>query len=186
MSERIKIVGFGGSLRKESYSRALLNAAKQLVPSDVDFEIAEIYDIPLFNQDISDPLPAAVKKFKDKIKSADAILIATPEYNHSIPGYLKNVIDWGTRPSGDNSFDDKTVAVISSSPGGFGGVRAQLQFKPLFISLNMHPVNKPEVIISAVNDKFDANGILTDQQTKDKIAELLKALVALTRRLEPS
>ncbi|MCL4417532.1 MAG: NAD(P)H-dependent oxidoreductase [Actinobacteria bacterium] len=183
MDQKIKILGFGGSLRKGSYSKTILNTAKELAPEDADIEIFEkIGEFPLFNQDMERDPPEAVKEFKEKIEEADAILISTPEYNYSIPGYLKNAIDWASRPYGDNSFNDKAVAVMSESEGMLGGARAKYALRNTFVFLNMHPLQIPEVIIPFAHKKIKDRKLI-DQHTKDKIKELLEALVAWTKRL---
>ena len=138
--KEIKIAGFGGSLRKGSFNRMLLGAASSLMPEGSTLEIAEIYDIPLFNQDLESNIPLPVAEFKRKISQADGVLISTPEYNYSVPGVLKNVIDWGSRPYGQNCFDGKHVALISSG-GRLGGARAQYSLRQSFVFLNMRPVN---------------------------------------------
>lgn len=137
----------------------------------------------MYNQDEEGNLPEAVKEFKKTIKEADAILIATPEYDYTIPGYLKNAIDWATRPYGDNSFDDKPGAILSSSPGMLGGVRAQYALRQSCVFLNLHLLNKPEVIIPAIHEKIK-EGKLIDEHTKEKIHELLAALCAWTKRIQ--
>lgn len=183
MADKIKIVGFGGSLRKGSYNYSLLKAAKELTPPDTEFEIAEITDIPLYNTDLEANMPEAVKQFKAKIKGADAIVVVTPEYDYSVPGYLKNVLDWASRPYGDNSFSDKPIAIMSGSGGILGGSRAQYQLRQVLQYLNTHPLNRPEVIVSHVHEKITPEGVLTDQITRDHIKEQLIALVAWTKKL---
>ncbi len=128
-------------------------------------------------------MPEKVKEFKAKIRSADAILMATPEHNYSVPGVVKNAIDWASRPYGDNSFEGKPVAVMSASIGMLGGARAQYQLRQVFIFLNMYPLNRPEVFVTFANQKFDEKGKLTDEKTKEFIKQLLEALVAWTRKL---
>ena len=140
-TNKLKILGFAGSLRVGSYNKALLRATIDLLPEDVNLEIFEIDGIPLYNQDIEIDMPIKVREFKSKIRAADAILIATPEYNYSVPGVLKNAIDWATRPYGDNAFDGKPVAIISASVGMLGGARAQYHLRQTFVFLNMYPVN---------------------------------------------
>jgi chromate reductase len=179
----LSILGFAGSLRNGSYNRALLRVAADLVPKDVKLDIFDLEGIPLFNQDLENSMPEIVKKFKAKIRSADAILIATPEYNYSIPGVLKNAIDWASRPYGDNSFDSKPVAMMSASIGMLGGARAQYQLRQLFVFLNMYPLNKPEVFVAFANQKFDDKGKLIYEKTKEFIKQLLQALVVWTRKL---
>jgi chromate reductase len=182
-NETLNILGFAGSLRNGSYNRAPLRVAADLVPKDVKLDIFDLEGIPPFNQDLENSMPETVKKFKAKIRSADAILIATPEYNYSIPGVPKNAIDWASRPYGDNSFDGKPVAVMSASIGMLGGARAQYQLRQTFVFLNMHPLNKPEVLVTFANEKFDEKGKLTDEKTKEFIKQLLQALVAWTKKL---
>ena len=181
--KKITILSFAGSLRKDSYNKALLRTAAELLPKEVELEIFDIEGIPLYNQDLEYEMPAKVKEFKTKIRAVDAILVATPEYNYSVPGVLKNAIDWASRPPGDNSFDGKPVAVMSASTGMLGGARAQYHLRQVFVTLNMHPINKPEVIVPFAKDKFDENGQLKDDITRTRIRELLENLVALTKKL---
>ena len=162
MENNLKVLGFAGSLRAGSYNRALLRGAANLLPQDMTLEIFEIEDIPAFNQDLEGDIPKKVKEFKSKIREANAILIATPEYNYSVPGVLKNAIDWASRPYGDNPFDGKPVAIMSASVGMLGGSRAQYHLRQIFVFLNMYPVNGPEVIVPFAQDKFDATGKLID------------------------
>jgi chromate reductase len=183
MDKAVNILGFAGSLRKGSYNKALLRAAAELVPEDATLEIFDLEGIPPFNQDLESAMPERVKEFKSKIKSADAILIVTPEHNYSIPGVLKNAIDWASRPYGDNSFEGKPVAVMSASTGMLGGARAQYHLRQVFVFLDMHPVNKPEVLVTFANQKFDPDGRLTDEKTKELTKNLLDTLVAWTRKL---
>lgn len=183
MPEKIKILGFAGSLRKGSYNRAVLKSSVELVPQNAELEIFDLDGIPLFNQDIERPLPERVIEFKKRIIAADAILIATPEYNHSMPGVLKNALDWASRPYGDNSFEGKPVAIMSASEGMVGGERAQWPLRQVFVYLDMHPINKPEVIIANVSKKLDANGKLTDEDTKEHIKRLLDSLARWSMKL---
>ena len=182
MNQRISILAFGGSLRQGSYNKSLLRAATEMVPADATIEVFDIAGIPLFNQDLEKDPPEVVKKFKAKIKAADAVLIVTPEYNYSIPGFLKNAIDSASRPHGDNAFDGKPVAFMGASIGMIGTARAQYHLRQSCVWLNMYPMNSPEVMVPFAQDKFDANGKLTDAQTRDKVRELLVALAAWARR----
>ena len=184
MSKPIIILGFAGSLRKDSYNKALLHAASGLVPKNTKLEIFSLEGIPPFNQDLEDRVPQKVKKFKAKIRAADALLIATPEHNYSIPGILKNAIDWASRPLGDNSFEGKPVAVMSASPGTLGGARAQYHLRQVLVSLNMHAINRPEVIVASADEKIDEKGNLADEKTRKKIMQLLENLVDWTKKLE--
>ena len=178
MKKPISILAFGGSLRRGSYNTSLLRAAAEMVPPDAILEIFGIEGIPLFNQDLEKSPPAVVKEFKAKIKAADAVLIVTPEYNYSIPGFLKNAIDSASRPYGDNAFDGKPVAFMGASIGMLGTARAQYHLRQSCVWLNMYPLNSPEVMVPFAQDKFDANGKLTDSKTREKVKELLVALVA--------
>lgn len=183
MEKKISILAFGGSLRQGSYNKALLKAAQELVPDDAQIEVFNLSAIPLFNQDLEDNPPPPVKEFKARIKAADAILIVTPEYNYSIPGFLKNAIDWASRPYGDNAFDGKPVAFMGASIGMLGTARAQYHLRQSCVWLNMFPLNQPEVMVPFVQDKVDSQGRLTDNKTKEKIKELLTALLLWTRKL---
>jgi chromate reductase len=182
-NSELKILGFAGSLRVGSYNKALLRATIELLPEDVNLEIFEIDGIPPFNQDIEKDMPTKVREFKSKIREADTILIATPEYNYSVPGVLKNAIDWASRPYGDNAFEGKPAAIMSASVGMLGGARAQYHLRQIFVFLNVYPVNGPEVILPFAQDKFDANGKLTDENTKKFLRQLLQNLADWTRRL---
>ena len=177
MNDKIKILGFAGSLRKESFNRALLRNAISLIPDNSSLEVFELDDIPPFNQDTEKDMPEKVRNFKSKIREADAILISTPEYNYSVPGVLKNAIDSASRPYGDNPFDGKPVAIMSASIGMLGGARAQYHLRQIFVFLNMHPINRPEIMVNFAADKFDSNGNLLDETSKKLISELIKNLV---------
>lgn len=184
MDKKLKILGFAGSLRKDSYNKSLLRAALELVPKDAELETFDLEGIPPFNQDQENQPPEKVKEFKAKIRAADAILIVTPEYNYSIPGVLKNAIDCASRPYGDNAFEHKPVAIMGASIGAMGTARAQYHLRQCFVFLTCFALNQPEVMVPFANDKIDKNGKLTDQKTRDKIRELLESLVAWTRRLK--
>ena len=179
----VKLLGFAGSLREGSYNRAALRVAAGVLPAGVTMEIFDLAPIPLYNEDVrAAGLPAPVQRFRGEIAAADALLVVTPEYNYSVPGVLKNAIDWVSRPP-DQPFAGKPVAVMGASGGGFGTVRAQLHLRQIFVFLDMHPLNRPEVMISSAGKRFDAEGNLTDETTRARIAELVEALAAFTRRL---
>jgi chromate reductase len=180
LTRNIEVLGFAGSLRKGSYNRALLQAASGMMPVNSRLEVFDLDGIPPFNQDYESDPPEKVKEFKKKIRSADAILIATPEYNYSIPGVLKNAIDWASRPFGDNAWMGKPVAIMGASTGRFGTVRAQYHLRQCFVFLGMLPVNHPEVMISNAKDSFDEFGRLKDARTQQLLAELIKQLVVWT------
>lgn len=184
MDKKIQLLGFAGSLRKQSYNRSLLSAATEMVPDDAALEVFDLEGIPPFNQDLENQPAEKVKEFKAKIRAADAILIVTPEYNYSIPGVLKNAIDWASRPYGDNAFDGKPVAVMGASVGMLGTARAQYDLRRSFVFLNMYPMNQPEVMVPFAQDKVDSNGRVTDEKTRKKIRELLQSLVAWAKRMK--
>jgi chromate reductase len=184
LEQKVKILGFVGSLRKGSYNRALMRAAVELTPENAQIEVFDLAPIPMFNQDLEKDPPQIVKDFKARIRAANAILIATPEYNYSIPGVLKNAIDAASRPYNDNVFYGKPVAVISASTGKLGGARAQYHLRQTFVFLNMYPINRPEVMLAHAADNVDENGNLTNQETRDLIRELLKELVRWTKMLQ--
>lgn len=184
MNKHITVLGFAGCLRKNSYNKAILRAALELLPEDAKLEIFDLEGIPPYNMDLEDRMPARVIEFKEKIKAADAILIATPEHNYSVPGVLKNAIDWASRPSGDNSFGGKPVAIMSASTGLLGGARAQYHLRQMFVFLDMYPINKPEAFVTFASEKIDDKGRITDEKTREQIKELLNALVAWTHKLK--
>ena len=183
MSATVKILGIPGSLRKDSYNRAALRAAEQLVPEGASINIFELDDIPGFNQDDEQNPPAKVVELKQRVREADAILFVTPEYNYSVPGVLKNAIDWASRPYGDSAWAGKPVAIMGASVGALGTARAQYHLRQMFVFLNMFPLNQPEVMIANAADRFDAAGNLTHDATKEFIRQLLQNLVDWTRRL---
>lgn len=185
MNNIVNILGFAGSLRKGSYNRSLLRAASKIVPEDALLEVFDLEGIPPFNADLERSMPDKAKEFKSRIKAADAILIVTPEYNYSIPGVLKNALDWASRPSGDNSLKGKPVAIMSASTGMLGGARAQYHLRQTFVFLEMYPINRPEVFVTFAEQKFDENGNLKDEKAQELIKALLRALIDWTRKLNP-
>lgn len=182
--EKIKIFAFAGSLRKDSFNKELLRTSAELLPEDTELEIFDLEGIPLFNQDLEAQPVLKVREFKAKIKAADAILIATPEYNYSIPGVLKNAIDWASRPHADNAFDEKPLAIMGASIGGIATARAQYHLRQSCVFLNMYPLNKPEVMVGFMQEKLNENGRLADDKTKEIIKSMLVNLVVLTKQLK--
>jgi chromate reductase len=183
LDKPVVILGFAGSLRKKSYNKALLRAAAELMPRGAVLDTFDLEGIPQFNQDLENQPPQKVNEFKAKIKAADALLIVTPEYNYSIPGVLKNAIDWASRPPTDHVFSDKPVAIMGASTGILGTARAQYHLRHTFVFLNMHPINSPEVFVTFAAEKFDENGNLKDEKTKQLIIKLLENLVNWTLKL---
>jgi chromate reductase len=184
MNTPIAILGIAGSLRQASYNRAALRAAERLVPEGARLDVFDLAGIPPFNQDDEKNPPARVVELKRSIRAADTILLVTPEYNYSIPGVLKNAIDWASRPYGDNSWDGKPVAVMGASAGNLGTARAQYHLRQVLMALNMRAVNRPEVLISGVAERFDEQGNLKDENTRKHIRNLLESLVEWAQQLE--
>jgi chromate reductase len=184
VNKQLRILAFAGSLRRGSYNKALVRAAVELAPENMAIEVYDLEGIPPFNQEFESDPPQLVKEFKEKIKNADALLIATPEYNYSVSGVLKNAIDCASRPKAGNPLDGKPVAIMSASVGKLGGARAQYHLRQTYVFLNMQPVNRPEVMLSDAAHNIDADGNLTNEQTRQLIRQLLEALAAWTIKLQ--
>jgi len=168
--DKLHIIGFAGSLRKGSYNKMLLNAAKELSQEQMLIEEFDISEIPMFNSDVEKiGVPKVVKELKDKIRSADGLLIATPEYNYSIPGVLKNTIDWLSRTPKDTPLHLKPVAMMGGSGGISGTIRAQGHLRQILAHSNMLDLKKPEVLVTKIQEKFDENGVLTDEALKQHL-----------------
>lgn len=180
------ILGISGSARKKSYNTALLREAKELVPPGVELEIFGISDLPMFNQDVETSPPDLVRRFKDEIRSADAVLFSTPEHNYSVTALLKNAIEWGNRPPTDNSWDGKPAAVMSASTSMRGGARAQLQLRQIMIDLNMYAMNQPQLLVAEARGKFDSEPKLTDDKVRARLRDFVMALVDWTKRMQSS
>lgn len=181
---KLHIVGIAGSLRSGSYNRAALRAAAELCSPDTDLEIVGLQDIPSYNEDREKNPPESVSELKAAIRVADAVLFATPEYNYSIPGVLKNAIDWASRPYGESAWDDKPAAIMGASISPIGTARAQYHLRQILSYLNMYTINKPEVLIAVAPDKCNSQGEFTDKATRDDIQSLVEALVIWTTRLK--
>ncbi len=154
-----------------------------LLPPGATLTTFELTDIPLYNEDVREQgYPDSVAAFRAAIAQADAVLFVTPEYNYSVPGVLKNAIDWASRPP-TPPFGKKPVATLGASPGNHGTVRGQSHLKEVCVGLGMYVVPKPEVYVAKANEKFDAEGNLTDEATKKFVSELLLNLATFTRTL---
>lgn len=182
MANSIHFAGISGSLRKDSLNTRLLKNLRDLLPEDVTFEILSIADIPMYNADLDLPgakeRPVPVTMFRDKLVKAAGIVIVSPEYNYSIPGGLKNAIDWASRGE-DSPLLNKPVALMGATPGMWGTARMQLAFHSVFQFLNMKPVYKPEILVAQAKDKFDEHGQLKDEKAKDLIRKKLERLKIL-------
>ncbi|HET9984912.1 MAG TPA: NADPH-dependent FMN reductase [Longimicrobiales bacterium] len=183
--DTLRVLGIAGSLRKGSYNRALLRTAVELAPDGMTIEVYDrLREIPPYDQDQDAAgQPEVVLDLKRRIREADALLIATPEYNYGIPGVLKNAIDWASRPPKDTPLAEKPAAIMGASVGIGGTIRAQLALRQAFLFTNTHPVQKPEVIVAEAAQKFDAELRLVDPAAREFLRQLLESLATWTRRL---
>lgn len=181
----ITIVALSGSLRQASYNSALLRAAATLVPAGVSIEIASIHDIPLYDGDLeaSSGLPAAVAVLKSAIANADGLLLATPEYNNSIPGVMKNAIDWLSRPTADipKVFGGLPVAVIGASPGGFGTVMAQAAWLPVLRTIGTYPWFGGRLLVPRAGQVFDESMSLVDASVHEQLRDFIAGFADFVR-----
>ncbi|MEN6349403.1 MAG: NAD(P)H-dependent oxidoreductase [Syntrophomonas sp.] len=181
----VTILGMAGSLRRGSYNKAALRAALEFVPQGAELKIADLAQIPFFNEDLEGQiLPDSVLELASSVKAADALLLVTPEYNYSVAPVMKNAIDWMSRQSTGNPLNGKPVALMSASSGMFGGARAQYHLRQTCVVCNMMPLNKPEVFIMQAQNKFDQELKLTDDFTSNAMKNLLQALVDWTKLLK--
>ena len=181
----LKVLGIAGSLRRASYNRGLIRAAVELAPAGTTVVPYDLAGIPMFNADVeAEGDPRAVVDFKRAIGAADALLIATPEYNHCVPGVLKNAIDWASRPAGKSVLTDKPVAVLGASTGRGGTARAQAHLRDGLAYTNGLVLPLPEVLVAVAGEKFDEDGSLADPETEEEVRDLLVSLAAWTRRLQ--
>jgi chromate reductase len=165
----IKIAAFSGSLRKKSYTTALVHHFQKLAPADVNFEFIDISMLPFINQDLEQDLPKAVIDLHYSIAETDAVLLASPEYNRSYSPVLKNALDWGSRPAGKNKWDKKPVALIGCSPHALGGFGAINHLRQVVMYLNMPVLQQPEFYLSKAGDKINEQGELHDEETEKLI-----------------
>jgi len=179
----IKLLGISGSLRAQSYNSAALSVVGSVLPEGMEFEVASLDELPFYNADVEERgFPAAVESFRKKVAAADALIFAVPEYNFSVPGVLKNALEWLSRPP-DPPTNGKPCAVFGASVSPLGTARGQFHFRHICVSLNMIPVNVPHVDITNAKTKFDAEGLLIDQASVDLIRQLVDELWRLTMRL---
>jgi chromate reductase len=182
----LRILAFAGSLRRESYNRALLRAAVGLAPEGLEIEIFDLAEIPLYNGDVEaegDPEPVA--RFKQAIAAADGVLMATPEYNHGVPGVMKNAVDWASRPPRGAALTGKPVGIVGASPGMTGTARGQSQLRQAFEFTQSYCMPQPELLVFRAHEKFDAEGRLTDAATAEHLRGYLDAFAAWVRRFVP-
>ena len=170
------VLGLAGSLRRASCNRGLLRAARELAPGGMAVEILDLRDLPLYNADDEANPPAAGRVLRERVLAADGLLFATPEYNYSVPGVLKNAIDWGSQPKGRNVWDGKPAAIVGAANSAVGTARAQLHLRQSLVALNMRVLNA-ELLIGGAPGKFDADGNLTDAETRRAFEEFLAAWI---------
>ncbi len=179
----IRILGVAGSLRAASYNRSLLRAAQALAPADMTIEVFDLHPVPLYDGDVEAAGdPPGVAAFKTALRAADGVLFATPEYNHGVPGVMKNAVDWASRPPRGAALDAKPVGIIGASPGATGSARGQSQLRQAFEFTNSYCMPQPEVLVFRAHEKIDADGNLTDQPTRDFLGKYLVAFAAWVRR----
>jgi len=179
--DKIEILGIAGSLRKASYNHLALAAAQQLLPDGAVLNLFDLRDIPLFDQDEEMRPSASVIEFKRRILAADAILFATPEYNYSLSGVLKNTIDCASRPYGESAWQGKPAAIMGASVSNLGTARAQYHLRQILVAQDMPVVNQPEVMIGNAAQWFDPDGRLTNETSRQLIQKLLVDLVRLVK-----
>jgi chromate reductase, NAD(P)H dehydrogenase (quinone) len=179
----LTIVGVPGSLRKNAFSTGLLLAAAEVAPEGTRVEIADVRGIPVFNQDEETTPPEPVRRLKERVRAADAVLFSVNEHNYGLSAAEKNVLDWVSRPYSDNSWNGKPAGILSASVGMIGGARAQYELRQSMVFLNMFPINRPEVIVPFAAQKFDANGRLTDETARKFVREHLIELARHARVL---
>ena len=180
----IKVLGFAGSLRRASFNRALLSAAQAQVPEGMAIEPFDLAVLPLYNGDLeAEGDPDGVAAFKQAIRDADAVLMVTPEYNHGVPGVMKNAVDWASRPPQSAPLAHKPVGIIGASPGMTGSARGQSQLRQEFEFTNSYCMPQPELLVFRAHEKFDADGRLIDETTAAYLRRYLEAFGEWARRL---
>ncbi len=181
------ILGIAGSLRKASFNAALLRAAAELAPEGCQLELGSIRDIPLYDGDVEESagIPAAVSKLKDQIAAADGLILATPEYNHSVPGVFKNAIDWLSRPPSDipRVFKGRPVAMIGATPGKAGTILAQTAWLPVLHTLGTLPWLGARILVSGASQVFDASGKLVDEKVRKQLQDFMAGFAEFTARV---
>lgn len=182
----MRVVAIAGSLRKASYNKALLRAAQELAPERLRIEIHDLAGVPLFNEDVeAEGVPQAVLDLRQAIAEADGLLIATPEYNHGVPGVMKNAFDWLSRPPRRSVLQGKPTALMGASPGTTGTARGQSQLRQSFVFTDTPAMLQPEVLVGRAHERFDAEGNLTDQKVRDYLVAFLERFADWIERLRP-
>jgi chromate reductase len=186
LARLIKVMGFAGSLRRASFNRSLLHAAQTLAPEGMEITAFDLLAVPLYNADVeAEGDPQGVAAFKQAIREADAVLMVTPEYNHGVPGVMKNAVDWASRPPQSAPLARKPVGIIGASPGVTGSARGQSQLRQAFEFTNSYCMPQPELLVFRAHEKFDAEGRLVDEATATYLRRYLEAFLEWARRLAP-
>lgn len=176
MAQSLSVLAFAGSLREGSYNKALLRNAKELAPENLSIELFDLEGIPLYNADLeAGGDPKRVAEFKEAIRKADAVLIATPEYNHGVPAVSKNAVDWASRPPKNAPLNEKPIGLIGATPGMTGTARGQSQLRQAFEFTNSFCMPQPEMLVARAHKKFDDQGNLTDEKTREFLGKYLDA-----------
>jgi chromate reductase len=186
MTTKRKVAVLVGSLRKASWNRKMAIALAGIAPAELELSIVEIRDLPLFDQDWEANPPPGVSAFKEAVKSADAVLFVTPEYNRGVPGVLKNALDVASRPSGQSAWKGKPTAVVSVSPGAIGGFGANHQLRQSFVFLDMPVLQQPEAYIGNAASLFDDKGAIASEATRKFLATFLEAFARWIERVAPA
>ncbi len=183
MERACNVLGISGSLRRGSFNTSLLKAAQDLCPEGMAITFfTRLAEIPPYNEDLREQgFPEAVEELRDRIREADALLLVTPEYNYSVPGVLKNAIDWASRPP-EQPFEGKPIAIMGASPGALGTARAQYHLRQCFVFLNGFVMNRPEIMVGKASEKFNADGELHDPQTRELLVSFLEGLRAHAKK----
>lgn len=183
----LSILAIAGSLRRDSYNRALLRSAADLAPEGMAIDIFDLAEVPLYNGDVeARGDPEAVARLKRAIAAADGVLMATPEYNHGVPAVMKNAVDWASRPPRSAPLGGKPVGIIGASPGITGSARGQSQLRQAFEFTNSYCMPQPELLVFKAHEKFDSEGRLTDAATAEHLSRYLTAFAAWVRRFLPN
>jgi chromate reductase len=183
---RLRVVGIAGSLRKASLNRALLRAARELAPPEMKIEIEDLADLPMFNSDLdtTNP-PETVARLRYSVRHADGLLLVTPEYNHGVPGVLKNAIDWLSQPLHASPLEGRPTALMGASTGLAGTARGQSQLRQAFVLTNTPAMLRPEVLVGRAHERFDAEGRLTDEATRQFLSDFLRQFVGWIHQYGP-
>jgi chromate reductase, NAD(P)H dehydrogenase (quinone) len=182
-STDIVILGISGSGRSGSFNTALLESAKGLLPVGATLRTYDVSGFPLYRPDLEHSMPVGVRRFKEELRASDAVILATPEYNHSVSAIMKNAIEWGNRPWGDNAWDGKAAAILSASTSLTGGARAQEHLRQIMVDLNLHPLNQPQILVARAQEKFSPSLELVDERTLEMLKETMIRLVEWARAL---